>query len=87
MSGGALRAILPTQLDFPEAPCIENPEMFFPKGNPITVERMGEAAKAVCAGCQYRNPCAEWALKNREPEGVWGGTSASDRARLLDQTA
>lgn len=40
-------------------------------------------AKAVCARCPVRAECLEWALETREPFGVWGGYSESERRRLL----
>jgi WhiB family redox-sensing transcriptional regulator len=41
---------------------------------------MAETAKAICAGCQVRADCLEAGLE--EKYGVWGGTSARERARL-----
>jgi len=32
-----------------------------------------EQARAICAGCDHREPCLEGALTRREPCGVWGG--------------
>lgn len=40
-------------------------------------------AKAVCASCAVLQSCLRWALAAREPYGVWGGTSAEDRERLI----
>jgi WhiB family transcriptional regulator, redox-sensing transcriptional regulator len=40
-------------------------------------------AKAVCAGCPVRSECLEWALETREPYGVWGGYSESERKQIL----
>lgn len=36
-------------------------------------------AKQICAGCQVRVECLDWALSTREPHGVWGGYSESER--------
>lgn len=41
------------------------------------------AAKAVCAGCPVLRECLAHALASREPYGVWGGTSESDREAML----
>ncbi len=38
-------------------------------------------AKAVCAGCQVRRECLQYALATRQLHGVWGGTT-EDNARL-----
>jgi WhiB family redox-sensing transcriptional regulator len=40
-------------------------------------------AKAVCARCPVIAECRQHALAVREPYGVWGGLSESDRAELL----
>ncbi|MGH3664945.1 MAG: WhiB family transcriptional regulator [Egibacteraceae bacterium] len=40
-------------------------------------------AKAICARCPVRAPCLEWALAIREPHGVWGGYSESERRQIL----
>lgn len=41
------------------------------------------AAKALCARCPVRLSCRAHALSVREPYGVWGGLSVSDRAELV----
>ena len=45
--------------------------------------RRETAAKEVCAGCPVRAECAAHALVTREPYGVWGGFTESERLRLL----
>lgn len=42
-------------------------------------------AKAVCARCPVRVECLDWALRTREPHGVWGGRSESERRRMLSE--
>jgi WhiB family transcriptional regulator, redox-sensing transcriptional regulator len=37
------------------------------------------AAKAVCARCPVRMPCALYALATHQPHGVWGGLAEEDR--------
>jgi WhiB family redox-sensing transcriptional regulator len=41
------------------------------------------AAKALCAVCPVVQECLEHALAVREPYGVWGGLSISERENLL----
>ncbi|MFY0408179.1 WhiB family transcriptional regulator [Solicola sp. PLA-1-18] len=38
-----------------------------------------DAAKAVCATCPVIEQCLEHAMRVREPFGVWGGMTASER--------
>ncbi len=40
-------------------------------------------AKAICARCPVREPCLEYALRIRDPHGVWGGLNELERRRLL----
>jgi WhiB family transcriptional regulator, redox-sensing transcriptional regulator len=62
--------------------------VFFP---PSTFERKDEKqdrerrAKAICATCAVRQPCLDYALRIREPHGIWGGLSESERKRVLEK--
>lgn len=40
-------------------------------------------AKRVCASCEVRAECLEYALEGRIREGVWGGTTERQRRPLL----
>ena len=61
--------------------------VFFP---PSHFERKDEKleretrAKAICAECSVREPCLDFALKIREPHGIWGGLSELERKHLID---
>ena len=61
--------------------------VFFP---PTSFERKDEKldrerrAKAICATCAVRRPCLDYAVKIREPHGIWGGLSEGERKRLLE---
>jgi WhiB family redox-sensing transcriptional regulator len=37
------------------------------------------AAKRVCAMCPVRQECLDYALRMREPFGIWGGLSEVER--------
>jgi WhiB family redox-sensing transcriptional regulator len=60
--------------------------VFFP---PTHFERKDEKeerearAKAICAACPVRKPCLEYALRIREPHGIWGGLNEAERRQLL----
>jgi WhiB family redox-sensing transcriptional regulator len=53
-----------------------DPEMFFPEKGGSTAE-----AKAVCARCDVRQQCLDYALDNGERFGIWGGLSERQRRR------
>lgn len=40
-------------------------------------------AKAICARCVVRVECLEYALRTREPHGIWGGLNEGERKALL----
>ena len=42
-----------------------------------------ERAKAICACCPVREPCLDYAMKIREPHGIWGGLNELERKHLL----
>jgi len=44
-------------------------------------------AKAICATCPVREPCLEYAIRIREPHGIWGGLSESERRPLITPLA
>ena len=57
-----------------------DPDVFYP----ISDEE-AEEAKAICDQCQVRQPCLEYALANRERDGVWGGATERERRRIIRQ--
>lgn len=54
-----------------------DPEAFFPEKGGSTRE-----AKRICAGCDVRAECLEYALAQDERFGIWGGLSERERRRL-----
>ena len=46
-------------------------------------DRREVGAKAICARCPVRADCLEYALRIREPHGVWGGLNEIERRVLL----
>lgn len=58
-----------------------DPETFFPDNGGASVVQTA-AAKKVCAACPVLEECREWALRAREPHGVWGGLSELDRRAI-----
>jgi WhiB family redox-sensing transcriptional regulator len=55
-----------------------DPEAFFPeKGGSV------RSPKRVCASCPVTAECLEFALENRMPFGIWGGTTERQRRVIL----
>lgn len=62
-----------------DAPCAQSdPDAWFPEKGGSTAD-----AKRICAGCDVREQCLQWALDNEERFGVWGGHSERERRRIL----
>lgn len=64
--------------------------LFFP---PNTFERKDDRerrelrAKAICNVCPSQDPCSDYALTIREPFGIWGGLTETDRKVRLAAVA
>jgi WhiB family redox-sensing transcriptional regulator len=54
-----------------------DPEAFFPEKGGSTRD-----AKRICGQCNVRAECLEYALRNDERFGIWGGLSERERRRL-----
>jgi WhiB family redox-sensing transcriptional regulator len=60
--------------------------VFFP---PPAFERKEEKlqrearAKEICTTCAVKKDCLEYAVRIREPHGIWGGLNESERKALL----
>jgi WhiB family redox-sensing transcriptional regulator len=65
-------------------------EVFFP---PSHAERKDEKAaresraKGICAECRVRDDCLGYAIRIREPHGIWGGLNELERKQLLERRA
>lgn len=58
-----------------------DPTLFFHPQNERGLARLrrDRTAKTVCAMCSVRLECADYAIRAREPYGVWGGLTEEDR--------
>lgn len=54
-----------------------DPEAFFPEKGGSTRD-----AKRICANCEVENQCLDYALRNDERFGIWGGLSERERRKL-----
>ena len=61
---------------------------FFP---PSHAERKEEKiarearAKSICAECHVCQDCLEYAIRIREPHGIWGGLNETERKLVLER--
>jgi WhiB family redox-sensing transcriptional regulator len=63
---------------------VDSALFFHPEGErgPSRARREMEA-KAICGTCPVIRECASHALQVREPYGVWGGLSESEREQMI----
>ncbi len=62
-----------------------DPDLFFPVGTTGPAIEQIENAKAVCAQCEVRESCLEFALTTNQDSGIWGGTSEEERRKIRRQ--
>lgn len=67
-----------------KARCVEvDADIFFPeKGQSGTARE----AKQICGTCEVADQCLDYALRNGEPFGVWGGHTERERRRHNGKT-
>ena len=66
-----------------QARCLnEDPELFFPVGNTGPALEQIEQAKSICRKCDVSAQCLEYAIKENQDTGVWGGLSEDERRSL-----
>lgn len=65
-----------------DAPCQGLTHLFFPTGTDDRTKETPEttmAARAICGRCELRERCLDYAVRWREPCGVWGGSTTAER--------
>lgn len=62
-----------------------DPDIFFPlSGSGASTSQISEARR-ICARCTVRRECLDFAMRNGEMHGIWGGTTPEDRVRARRQ--
>jgi WhiB family redox-sensing transcriptional regulator len=63
------------------ASCVEtDPELFFPELDSLW--KIAQAKK-ICEECPVKTQCLEYALSNKMKDGIWGGTSPTERSNII----
>ena len=57
-----------------------DPDVFYPAS-----DEEAEEPTAICRVGPVREACLEYALANRERDGVWGGATERERRRIIRQ--
>jgi WhiB family transcriptional regulator, redox-sensing transcriptional regulator len=64
-----------------------DPDLFFPIATGSVAVAQIAKAQRICAGCQVRQECLDFAIRSGETHGVWGGTTPEERIRFRRQRA
>ena len=63
-----------------------DPDLFFPIATTSSLAgRQITEARQVCAGCQVRQQCLDFAMRTGETHGIWGGTTPEERVSARRQ--
>lgn len=69
-----------TSTNWPEhAACRDSNPALFTGGS----DQNSREAKRICGHCPVQRECLNWSLLAGEPAGVWGGTTAGERRKML----
>jgi WhiB family transcriptional regulator, redox-sensing transcriptional regulator len=60
-----------------------DPDLFFPVAVSTAASPQVSLALRICDGCRVKQQCLDFAMRTRESAGIWGGTTAEERIRVL----
>lgn len=60
-----------------------DPDLFFPIAVGTVASNQIARAQRICAACAVKQQCLDFAMRTREPTGIWGGTTPEERIRVL----
>ena len=58
-----------------------DPDLFFPISTKGLGDKQITQAKLICAECQVKRECLEFAMTHDLSYGIWGGSTPEDRQR------
>jgi WhiB family transcriptional regulator, redox-sensing transcriptional regulator len=64
-----------------------DPDLFFPISTGGVGVKQVARAQQICAGCQVRQECLDFAMRSGEMHGIWGGTTPEERIRQRREQA
>lgn len=73
-------SLTPNPFDGTQLCTTVDPELFFPE-NYSDLDAV-KAAKDICNACWIQKDCLSFAIQQKEREGIWGGTTPSERKKL-----
>jgi hypothetical protein len=74
---------IPPALNHPDYACRDvDTELFFPERG-----QSANPARTICAACRYLLECREWAIRTRQPHGIYGGLTPEERNVIRKRVA
>lgn len=64
-----------------------DPDIFFPTGASTPLTKQIAQAKSICRDCPVSSECLQWALEDPLMDGIWGGTTHSERRAMRRRRA
>jgi len=68
------------------AACREVTLNFYPGSSRVERKEARDAMRT-CMVCPVRLACLQWAVEHKEYYGIWGGTTESERRRMIEENA
>lgn len=66
-------------------PCMNYPDLFFQELKGSDAIHNQRLAKELCSGCPIIVQCLDYAMKQNEEYGIWGGLSPYERKQLRNK--
>lgn len=84
----SVTAELATVLGLYQPPCTQDPDLFFPtEGETAPEKRVREVqATALCRKCDHQLECLEVTLPDPSAQGILGGRTEKERAKMRRKT-
>ncbi len=60
-----------------------DPDLFFPVAVGAAASQETSRALLICDSCPVKRQCLEFAIRNGEASGIWGGTTPEERIHVL----
>lgn len=65
------------------AKCKDRSSYFFTEHLPaVEARKLQIIAKAICMQCEVKSECADYAIRNNEEYGIWGGLTVKELRSL-----
>jgi|688.fasta_scaffold2723589_1 hypothetical protein len=74
--------LIETAQDY-EVGCKQFPDAYFMSAENHEEQSLNKLAVSICNACPVKDLCLAYALEAKEPYGIWGGKTTSQRKKLI----